>query len=133
MTGEVGVLRVGGGVRRDPAVEAWFRDEPVELRTLAQKWFLRMRACGGDVLELMHDGCPVACVEDAPFAYVNSYRAHVNVGFFHGASLVDSAGILEGSGKRMRHVKARPGHEPDADAIGDLIEAAYRDIRARLG
>jgi hypothetical protein len=33
----------------------------------------------------------------------------------------------------MRHVKTRPGHEPDADAIAGLIEAAYRDIRARLG
>jgi hypothetical protein len=26
-----------------------------------------MRQCGGDVRELMHDGCPTACVDDAAF------------------------------------------------------------------
>ena len=91
-----------------------------------------MRQCGDDVLELMHDGCPVACVEDAPFAYVDSFTSHVNVGFFYGAVLDDPAGLLEGSGKRMRHVKLRPGRELDAAALGDLIAAAYVDIKARL-
>lgn len=132
MTGEVGILRVSGGVRLDPAVDAWLNDGPVELRTLAKKWFMRMRACGDDVVELMHDGCPVACVDDAPFACVNSFKAHVNVGFFQGASLADPARILEGSGKRMRHVKTGPGREPDAAALAMLIDAAYADIRARL-
>jgi hypothetical protein len=37
------------------------------------------------------------------------FRVHVNVGFFHGASLDDRACLLEGSGKRMRHVKLRWG------------------------
>jgi len=67
-----------------------------------------MRACGDDVRELIHDGCPVACVEDVAFGYVNAFRSHVNVGFFHGAALKDPAGLLEGAGKRMRHVKLKP-------------------------
>jgi hypothetical protein len=82
---------------------------------------------------LMHDGCPVACVEDAPFGYVNSFKHHVNVGFFHGAMLEDPVGLLEGSGKRMRHVKLKPGREINAAALGDLIDSAYLDISARLG
>jgi hypothetical protein len=57
-----------------------------------------MRECGDDVRELMHDGYPVSCVEDGPFGYVNTFRCHVNVGFFNGAALKDSAGLLEGSG-----------------------------------
>ena len=81
----------------------------------------------------MHDGCPVACVEDAAFGYVNSFRSHVNVGFFYGAVLEDPTGLLEGSGKRMRHVKLEPGRHINAAALGDLIDAAYLDIRARLG
>ena len=91
-----------------------------------------MRRCGDDVRELMHDGCPVACVEDAPFAYVNVFRSHVNVGFFHGYALRDPAALLEGTGKRMRHVKLRPDHEPNVVALGDLIDAAYVDIRERV-
>jgi len=92
-----------------------------------------MRQCGDDVRELMHDGCPVACVEDAPFGYVNSFKTHVNVGFFHGAVLEDPAGLLQGTGKRMRHVKLKPDREVSAAALSDLIAAAYLDIKVRLG
>jgi hypothetical protein len=125
-------LRFSGAVKRDPAIDVWLRLQREELRPLVEEWFARMRQCGEDVRELMHDGCPVACMEDAPFGYVNAFTSHVNVGFFHGAALKDPAGMLEGSGKRMRHVKLKPGREPDWDALADLIEAAYSDIRARL-
>ena len=127
------ILRFSGSVKRDPAVDGWLGDGPIELRSIAQKWFGRMRQCGDDVRELMHDGCPVACVEDAPFGYVNSFRSHVNVGFFYGAALEDPAGVLEGSGKRMRHVKLKPGLEIDTAALRELIDAAYLDIGIRLG
>ena len=132
ISGREDIFRISRGVKRDPDVDAWLTDEPVELRSIAQHWFARMRACGDDVRELMHDSCPVACIEDAPFAYVNSFKSHVNVGFFNGASLDDPARLLEGSGKRMRHVKLKPGAEPSAEALGDLIDAAYADIKVRL-
>jgi hypothetical protein len=124
-------LRFSETVKRDSAIDAWLRERPVELGPIAQKWFARMRQCGTDVRELMHDGCPVACVADVPFAYVNVFRSHVNVGFFNRAALPDPAGLLEGTGKYMRHVKLKPGSEVDAEALDDLIEAAYRDGRAR--
>ena len=103
-----------------------------ELGSIARTWFSLMRDCGFDVRELMHDGCPTACVEDAPFAYVNAYRAHVNVGFFHGASLPDTARLLEGTGKYMRHVKVKPGIAQDGQSLKTLIHAAYQDIIVRL-
>ena len=118
-------------MRRDPAVEAWFATSD-PLRGLALPWFERLRQCGADVRELMHDGCPTACVEDAAFAYVGAYAAHVNVGFFQGASLKDPAGLLQGSGKRMRHIKLRPGEAVNETALHALILTAYRDMRERL-
>jgi hypothetical protein len=132
LSGREDLFRLSGAVERDPAVDIWLTDSPVELRSIARMWFVRMRQCGGDVRELMHDGCPVACVDDAPFGYVNSFNSHVNVGFFQGAALEDPAGLLEGSGKRMRHVKLSPGRESNAAALGDLIDAAHADIRKRL-
>jgi hypothetical protein len=126
------LFRLSGAARRDPAVAAWFTDGPLELRSIAQEWFEQMRQCGDDVRELLHDGCPVACVEDAPFGYVNSFKSHVNVGFFCGALLEDPTGLLEGSGKRMRHVKLIPGRELGTAALGDLVNAAYVDIKTRL-
>jgi hypothetical protein len=132
LVGMVNIFRVSGAVKRDPTVDLWLRDDLVELRSIAQEWFERMRRCGDDVREVMHDGCPVACVEDAPFGYVNSFNSHVSVGFFYGAWLKDPAGLLEGSGKRMRHVKLKPGRKVEA-ALSDLVDAAYVDIKARLG
>jgi hypothetical protein len=126
------LLTFSGSVPRDPAVELWLDERASDLGMIARNWFARMRECGDDVRELVHDGCPVACVDEVPFAYVNVFNAHVNVGFFCGAFLPDPAGLLEGSGKRMRHVKVRPGSEPDPVEMGALIERAYRDIKSRL-
>lgn len=126
------LLRFDGAVERDPAIDAWLHSHAPELDALARPWFERMRHCGDEVRELMHDGLATACLGDVPFAYVGVFAAHVNVGFFQGASLRDPARLLQGTGKRMRHVKLKPGVEIDAMALGRLIEAAYADIKARV-
>lgn len=125
------LMRFAEAVRRDPKVEAWFADANHPLRQMTRPWFERMRSCGGDVRELVHDGCPVVCVGEAAFAYVNAFTAHASVGFFQGASLADPAGLLEGSGRRMRHVKLRLGKKVNAGALEALIAAAYADMRQR--
>jgi len=127
------VLRFSGGVRRDPAIEAWMHAHAGDLGAIARQWFDAMRACGDDVRELMHDGAPTACIGDAAFGYVNAFRAHVNVGFFRGAELPDPDRLLEGTGRFMRHVKLRPGSEVPAAALAKLIESAYADMQRRLG
>ena len=126
------LFRLPGAASRDPDIEAWFARPDEALRLIARPWFERMRGLGGDVREIFHDNCPTACVGDAAFAYVGAFTAHVNVGFFHGADLPDPAGLLEGTGKRMRHVKIRWGKPLNEAALRDLIAAAYADIRTRL-
>ena len=125
-------LRFDGAVLRDPAIDAWMHKHRGELGSIAKEWFERMRRCGDEVRELMHDGCPVACMGDAPFGYVNVFTSHVNVGFYQGASLADPHRLLEGAGKFMRHVKLRPGAATDAASLSSLIEAAYADMKARV-
>ena len=104
-----------------------------DLGAIAHHWFGVLRRCGGDVREVLHDGHPTACVGDAAFAYVNAFKAHVNVGFFRGAEIADPAGLLEGTGKYMRHVKVRPDRGVDATALNGLISPAYTDMKQRLG
>jgi hypothetical protein len=125
-------LRFDGAVRRERKIDEWFESRPTGLGTIARVWFEDMRSCGRDVTELLHDGHPTACVADAAFGYVNVFTSHVNIGFFHGASLQDPAGLLQGSGRFMRHVKARPGDLPDETSLKALIRAAYVDIKRRL-
>ena len=126
------LLRFNHTLAHDPAIDAWFHERNTELGTIARHWFEAMRQCGDEVRELLHDGCPVACLGDAPFAYVNVFTAHVNIGFYQGASLPDPAHLLQGAGKRMRHVKLRPGALPDPAALQKLIEAAWADIKSRV-
>jgi len=124
--------RFSTAVERDPAVDTWMREHSDALGAIAQRWFEVMRSCGDDVRELLHDGHPTACVGDAAFAYVNAFKAHVNVGFFCGTELADPAGLLEGTGTVMRHVKRSPEREVDATALRKLIETAYTDMKRRL-
>lgn len=64
------LFRLSGAGRDDSGVAAWFEAGDDGIRRLALEWFDRIRACGPDVLELIHDHQPTACVGDAAFAYV---------------------------------------------------------------
>jgi hypothetical protein len=125
-------LRFNGAVRHQPEIDSWFESRQRELGTIAREWFSVMRSCGQDVTELLHDGHPTACVEDAAFGYVNVFTAHLNIGFFHGASLPDPSRLLQGDGRFMRHVKAMPGSLPERAALEALIRSAYDDIKVKL-
>ena len=126
------LLRFPASVQRDPAIEVWMHDHSGELGSMARRWFEVMRGCGGDVRELLHDGHPTACIGDAAFGYVNAFTAHVNVGFFRGAEIADPEGLLEGTGRFMRHVKLRPERDVPVTALTKLIETAYLDMKRRL-
>jgi len=126
------LLRFNGATQCDPAIDAWMKKHQGELGAIAKQWFEVMRSCGDEVRELLHDGCPVACLGDVPFGYVTVFTSHVNVGFFQGAALSDPARLLQGAGKFMRHVKLKPGTATDGASLRKLIETAYLDIKARV-
>jgi len=126
------LLRLNGAVERDPAIDRWMKEHAGERGAIARQWFEVMRKCGDEVRELLHDGCPVACLGDAPFGYVNVFTSHVNVGFFQGAALPDPSRLLQGAGKFMRHVKLKPGTPANTAALSRLIHAAYLDIKERV-
>ncbi len=113
-------------------VDSWFDSQSPDLAAVARRWFDAMRQCGDDVLDLLHDGQPTACIGQTALAYVAIYREHVNVGFFLGASLADPDHLLRGTGRFMRHVKLLPGETADDVALQRLIRSAYVDLKARL-
>lgn len=132
MTTRTELFRLNGAVERDPAIDGWMKKHAGESGAIAQQWFEVMRKCGDEVRELLHGGCPTACLGDTAFGYVKVFTSHVNVGFFQGASLPDPAGLLQGTGRFMRHVKPKPGTAANAAALSRPIEAAYSDIKARV-
>jgi hypothetical protein len=50
----------------------------------------------------------------------------VNLGFAHGAELPDPTGLLEGSGKGIRHVKLRTLKEVERPQVRALVKAELR-------
>jgi hypothetical protein len=52
------------------------------------------------------------------------HKAHVNLMFARGAELPDPTGILEGTGKKARHVKVVPGKPIGVTVIRALLKAA---------
>jgi hypothetical protein len=124
------LLRFPTAVKHDPAIDEWFAERG-HLGMIAGRWFELMRNCGDDVRELLHDGHPTACLGDAAFGYTNVFTNHLNVGFFRGAELEDPDGILEGTGKFMRHTKIRPETGIDEKALTEMIERAYADMKRR--
>src|SRR5215470_5199776 len=126
------LFRFPSSVKRDPAIDIWMKEHTGELGRIAKHWFGIMRTCGDDVREVLHDGHPTACVADAAFAYVNVFKAHVNVGFFRGAEIADPDRLLEGTGKFMRHVKLSLARDLDAAALSRLIGTAYADMKTRV-
>lgn len=127
-----GLFVFASALAQHPDVQWWNSEHTDELGKIAQHWFAVMHACGGDVRELLHDGYPTACIGNVAFAYVGAFKAHVNVGFFRGAELPDPGGLLEGSGKMMRHVKLRPAKPIDEGALTELVRAAYDDMKQRI-
>lgn len=61
-------------------------------------------------------------MRDLLFA-VAPHNAHVNLQLADGALLEDPAGIVEGTGKRIRHVKCRTIADVERPAVRALIEA----------
>ncbi|MEU6084408.1 DUF1801 domain-containing protein [Streptomyces sp. NPDC047108] len=58
------------------------------------------------------------------FSWITPYTKHVVLGFYYGAELPDPEGILEGTGKSMRHVKIRTREDLENPALRKLVEIA---------
>jgi hypothetical protein len=60
-------------------------------------------------------------------AHIGVHGVHGNLGFCHGACLADPDGLLEGSGKRLRHVKAADVAGARGAAVSALLRRAITD------
>jgi hypothetical protein len=67
------------------------------------------------------------------YAYIMGHGEHVNLGFFHGVDLPDPDGRLEGTGKKLRHIKIRTLADADAPATRALIDAAFNHMMTVKG
>jgi hypothetical protein len=67
------------------------------------------------------------------YAYIMPFKNWVNLGFYQGAGLPDPAGTLEGSGKKLRHIKVRSLEDAEKLELRTLIEEALGERKQALG
>ncbi|MEO0341125.1 MAG: DUF1801 domain-containing protein [Bacteroidota bacterium] len=67
------------------------------------------------------------------YVYVLPHKSWVNLGFYQGALLDDPDGLLEGTGKKLRHIKIKSVEQAQLPAIQSLIGVALEERRATTG
>ena len=66
-------------------------------------------------------------------SYLMPQKDRINLGFYFGVNLPDPDGLLEGTGKALRHVKLRDMDQAASKPITDLITASVQERSAALG
>lgn len=67
------------------------------------------------------------------FCYIGVHGQHVNLGFNYGADLPDPEELLEGTGKKFRHVKITAAEQVESAALRALLQAAVEEREEALG
>jgi hypothetical protein len=60
------------------------------------------------------------------FCYIAVLKERINLGFYYGAALPDPSGLLEGSGKSLRHIKISQAKQLEDPSLRELLEKASK-------
>jgi hypothetical protein len=66
------------------------------------------------------------------FCYIGAHSNYVNLGFNYGSKLADPARLLEGTGKKFRHVKIQKPEDVTHPALRELLRAAVKERELAL-
>jgi hypothetical protein len=122
-------MRYKGTVPRDPRIDAYARSVPGPMGTTIARLTALVRRTVPSHDEALVHGSPWFCIGGMPFCYLVGHSKHVNLGFCDGVALPDPEGLLEGTGKTMRHVKVRPEKGAPLTALSQLIASSARRVR----
>jgi len=61
-----------------------------------------------------------------PICYYMAGKNHITLGFIRGTSLPDPEGLLEGTGKNLRHVKIKTIDDLKRPGLSQLLKSAAR-------
>lgn len=103
-------------------VDAYVEGVDEHLRPLFRAVRAFVREHAPDLQERLYMDVPSYWGSDA-LLYLADYSKHINLGFNRGAHLPDPHGLLEGTGKNLRHVKLR-GAADLTPQLAQLIRAA---------
>ena len=110
---------------------AWTARQAPELRTVARKARALVKAAFPDFVEYVHYGVikygRTTALRDW-LVYISGQRDHLNLGFVQGlgAAVPDPTGLIEGSGRAMRHMKLRTVADAERPGVRAILRAAAK-------
>ncbi len=126
-------MRIQRARPRDPEVEAYVQEQPGALGETT-RWLVDLvRGAVPASTEAIHHGSPKFCVgEGVVFCYVAAHSRHVNLGFVEGAQMSDPDGLLEGTGKGLRHVKVAAVGAVSKAKLARLVKQAAKRAAVKV-
>jgi hypothetical protein len=110
-----------------------------EIQAIAKALKSAITTMHGDFVEVVWPRLKIASYGVGPkkmsehYAYIAPQKNYVNLGFYHGVALKDPAGLLEGAGKRLRHIKIRAASEAATKDVVNLLKAALLERENAVG
>ena len=118
--------------KRPNDFDAFFAHTPDPLKPVVAELRKLVRKHAPGLAEVMKYGMPQYTNEKHTVVYIMPAADHVNLGFYDGVELDDPKKLLEGTGKRLRHVKLRTLREARSPGLRKLVEEAVR-VREKIG
>jgi hypothetical protein len=111
-------------------IEAHLRGKAPRLRETVQALHVFVKDAVPGVTESINPWGMPTFESNGPMCYFSAATKHITFGFLRGTSLDDPKGLLEGTGKNLRHVKLRSVDDLKRDGLRELVRAAARLNRA---
>ena len=118
--------------KRPNDMDAFLAKTPREWKPVVAELRNLVHELAPGLTEAMKYGMPSYTHENHTVVYIMPTADHVNLGFYDGVDLEDPNKLLEGTGKRLRHVKIRTVQEAKSPALKALVEEAMR-VRDKIG
>ena len=103
--------------------EPWLASLQPPLRPIAESLRRLILEADPDLSESIKWGNPTF-ERGGKVCYLAATKAYVSLGFFNGAALTDPEGIIEGTGKKMRHVKLRVLEDIRSELLSSWVRQA---------
>lgn len=106
-------------------VEAFIRQASPAVRPVLRDLQQLIREALPDASEEIKWGRPVYSLNRI-VCYLAAAEDHANLGFYRGAELKDPKHLLQGDGKKLRHIKVHRREDISRRAFGTLLRQAAR-------
>ena len=101
---------------QEKSVDSWLADLAPDLREVAGALRQLVLETDTSLVESIKWGNPVYSTK-GNVCYLAATKAYVSLGFFNGAALPDPEARMEGTGKKMRHVRVR--------SVGEILREQF--------